>query len=283
MSFVLRRFCKVHRYKEGEDHRLYKSDEHFEKVEWYDGKLTNGKEAYFDETWQPNHHTYQDNSSKYISEKTKWECEYSYNLSNSMEPSDDDTDDFFYDIFSMKMKSKVTNIPKESTETNHDKVWESYHDYCHTECCIDISIDRSEVVVKSWEKSKHPIEEKAVEICTKDVDKDTSDKPETFIEGEIVTKKRFEKRFHMLHNEEACCVYKASLALTSWEENSRTNHYNNDKHPCWEHSICNCRQEPTFRKCMRWNRQDMWCVMCFHVREDYRWNFWIARAKKEPF
>jgi hypothetical protein len=86
--------------------------------------------------------------------------------------------------------------------------------------------------VKPRKKCQHPIEEKAVEICTKNVDKDTSDKPETFIEGEIVTKKWLKKCFHMLHNEETSCMYKTSLALTSRENNSCTNRYNNDKNPC---------------------------------------------------
>jgi hypothetical protein len=42
-------------------------------------------------------------------------------------------------------------------------------------------------------ESKHPIEEETVEICTKDVDKYSSDKPETLIEWEIVTEKWFKE------------------------------------------------------------------------------------------
>ena len=86
--------------------------------------------------------------------------------------------------------------------------------------------------MKSWEESKYPIQEEAIEICTKDVDKNTSYKPKSFIEWEIVTKKGFKESLHMLHNEEACCMYETSLALTSRKEDSRTNRYNNDKHPC---------------------------------------------------
>jgi hypothetical protein len=71
MSFVLRRFCKIHRYKQGEDHRLYKSNKHFQKVEWYNSKLTNREKAYLDKTCEPDHHADKDNSSKYISEETK--------------------------------------------------------------------------------------------------------------------------------------------------------------------------------------------------------------------
>ena len=92
--------------------------------------------------------------------------------------------------------------------------------------------------MQSWEKSKHPIEEEAVEICTKDVDKDTSDKPETLTQWEIVSEKWLKERLHMLHNEKTCCMNKTRFTISRKEENTRTHRYYNDKNPCRKHSIC---------------------------------------------
>lgn len=71
MSFVLRRFCKIHRYKEREDHRLYESNKHFEEVEWYDHQITDWEKSNRNQTTEPYHHTYQDNTSKYITKETE--------------------------------------------------------------------------------------------------------------------------------------------------------------------------------------------------------------------
>lgn len=152
MSFVLRRFCKIHRYKQGEDHRLYKSNKHFKKVEWYNSKLTNREKPYFDKTWEPDHNTDEDNSSKYISEETEREGEHTDKLSDTMEPSDNNIDTFFDKISTMKMKDKVSNISKETPKANHDHVWEKYHNQSHTKSSIYISIDGAKVVVEAWEE-----------------------------------------------------------------------------------------------------------------------------------
>lgn len=122
MSFVLRRFCEIHRYKEREDHRLYKSNKHFEEIEWYDHEITNREKPDRDQTTQPNHDTNQDYTSKYISKETERESEYADELAHEVEPTDDDADYFFYDVFAMKMKCKMSDIAKESSKTNHDKV-----------------------------------------------------------------------------------------------------------------------------------------------------------------
>jgi len=120
-----------------------------------------------------------------------------------MEPSNDDADTFFDEILSMKVKDKMTNVTKETSETNHNQMGEEDHHNGKTESRIDISIDRSEIVMKSWEKSKHPIKKETVEVCAEDVDKHSSYKPETLIEWEIVSEKWLKESLHMLHDEEA--------------------------------------------------------------------------------
>ena len=61
------------------------------------------------------------------------------------------------------------------------------HDHSHTKSSIDISIDRTKIVMKSWEECENPIQEEAIEVRTKDVDKYTSNKPETLIKWKIMT------------------------------------------------------------------------------------------------
>lgn len=94
-------------------------------------------------------------------------------------------------------------------------MWEKNHNNSHTECRIDIGIDRSEIVMKSWEECENPIEEETVEICAKDIDENTANKPETLIEREIVSEKWLKESLHMLHDEKTCCMYKPRLALAS--------------------------------------------------------------------
>lgn len=265
MSFVLRRFCKIHRYKEWEDHRLYESNKHFEEVEWYDHEITNREKPDRNQTTQPDHNTYQDNSSKYISKETERESEYTDELTHEVEPTDDDTDDFFYDVFAMKVKRKVSDIAKESSKTNHDNVWEEYHHDSHAECRIDISIDRSEIVMESREEGKHPIEEEAIEIGTKYVDKDTSYKPETFLEWQIMTEKWLKEGFHIFHNEVSRCVYEPWFLLSRSKKYKSNNRDNDHKNPCRKNSISHWRQKSTLSKSMRRNRQDMWCISSCHI------------------
>lgn len=73
VSFVLRRFCKIHRYKQGEDHRLYKSNKYLQQIKWYDHEITYREKSDFYKTAQPYHHAYQDNACKNISKETKRE------------------------------------------------------------------------------------------------------------------------------------------------------------------------------------------------------------------
>ncbi len=69
--------------------------------------------------------------------------------------------------------------------------------------------------MKSWEECENPIEEETVEICAKDIDENTANKPETLIEREIVSEKWLKESLHMLHDEKTCCMYKPRLALAS--------------------------------------------------------------------
>ena len=155
-----------------------------------------------------------------------------------MEPSDDDADTFFDEIFTMKMESKMAKIAQESLESNHDQMRYENHNDRHTKSSIDISIDRTKIVMKTREESENPIKKETIEVRTKDVDKHTSNKPETLTQWEIMTKKWLKKSLHMLHNKEACCMDKTRLAPTSQKENSRTNGYNNNKNPGRKHSVC---------------------------------------------
>lgn len=92
--------------------------------------------------------------------------------------------------------------------------------------------------MQSWEESEDPIEEEAIEIGTKDVDKNSSDKPETLIEWEIVSEKWLKKSLHVLHDEKASCVDKTALALSCKKENARANRYDKHKNPRRKYCIC---------------------------------------------
>lgn len=130
------------------------------------------------------------------------------------------------------MKKKMTNITKETSETDHDKMRKKNHHNSHTKSCIDICIDRSEIIMEPREKRKHPIKKETVKIGSKNVDKNTPNKPESFIKWQIMSEKGLKKSLHMFHNEKTCRVDKASLTFTSSEENSCASRYNKYKNPC---------------------------------------------------
>ncbi len=238
---MLRRFCKIHRYKQGEDHRLYKSNKHFEKVKWNNGELTNREKIYFYQSRQPNHHTYQYNSCKYISKKTKRKRENTHYFAYTMKPSNNNANTFFDEIFTMKVKCKMPNIPEKTTKTNHDKMREENHYCSHSKCCIDISIDRSEIVMESWEECENPIQEETIEISAKNIDKYASYKPESFVQREMVAKKWLKERFHMLHYQETSCMDKSRLAFSCRKKKSSTESYDKHKYPGRKYRICHSR------------------------------------------
>lgn len=79
---------------------------------------------------------------------------------------------------------------------------DKYHQGSHTECCIDISIDRSEIIMPArWRKCENPVKTEAIEICAENIKKDPSDKPECLREWEIMTQEWLKKCFKMFHNE----------------------------------------------------------------------------------
>jgi len=71
VSFVLRRFCKVHRYKERKYHRLDKPHKHFKEIEWDKKDISDWKRFSTNFCCDPEHHSEEDNSSKNVSKKTK--------------------------------------------------------------------------------------------------------------------------------------------------------------------------------------------------------------------
>ncbi len=276
----IRRLLEVEGYEQGKYHGLDKSNKHFKEIEWNHEYISEWQTSRSNLCSNPEHDTEENSSGKYISEETEWECHDTDEFPYEMEPSNKDIDTFIDESLSLEVKYIVKCVAKNSMKTNHDNVWYEDHENRHTKCRIDIRIYRSEVIVKSWSKCEKPIKEEAIEICPEDVEENSSDEPESFREWEIVSEEWLKERFEIFHDEIACCLEKTWFFFWceieyTWEDS----HYY-DKYPGREHSICDIREVPTFSKCMRRNGQNMWCIVGFHMGKDYRWNLWIASAKK---
>lgn len=74
----------------------------------------------------------------------------------------------------------MKHILENPSESNHDDMRNQNHKNGHAKCRINIRIYRTEIRMKPWSKSKKPIHQEAIEISTKDIEKDTPYKPECF-------------------------------------------------------------------------------------------------------
>lgn len=234
----IRRLLEVEGYEQCKYHRLYEPHKHFKEIEWDKEDISKWESFCANFRCNPEHDSEEHCTGKYISEETEWEGHDTDDFSYDMEPTDDDIDNFINNSITTKIKKVVEDISEKSTKPNHDDVWDENHEYCHPEGRIDIRINRSEIIVPAHRReSEEPIERKAIEIRTENIEKCPPDKPECFAEWEIVPEKWFKKCFQIFHDEKSCCTEKARLALWSEVEHSWENRYDNDKNPCRKHSI----------------------------------------------
>lgn len=121
-----------------------------------------------------------------------------------MEPTHEDIDELIDDSFPTEVEDIVQDVSDDSTRSDHDDMRNDDHDDRHAKRRIDVGIDRSEIVVKARSEREEPIEQETVEVGSEDIEENSADKPECFVDREIVAQNRFKKCFEMLDDEIPC-------------------------------------------------------------------------------
>lgn len=157
-----------------EDIRLKEGYEELEEPERDNDETSDSDPSGREECSDVGHDSDENDSGEDIGEKTDGEREHSGEFSDEVEPSDRYVDEFLDHRMSGPIEEVVSEVVEEPLVPDSGYLCDDDDGERHDDGRIEIGIDRSEVLVRSFDDEVYPVESESEDIGEEDVDEESS-------------------------------------------------------------------------------------------------------------